>query len=97
MSNISAPSTIVKPTRSTAQKQGVLKQNDLELAAERLALIQGHISHMPVMCISGVTIMDGFLLVAFKIPDHVITILDDGEWQIDGKNIIDMTKEAGHA
>lgn len=52
---------------------------------------------MPNMCISGATIRDGFLLVAFKMPGHVITILEDGEWQIDGVDIIDIIKEAGNA
>jgi hypothetical protein len=67
-----------------------LKQSDLQLVAERLALIQGHISHMlRPTCISGVIVMDGYLLVALNIPDHTLAISASGEWMIDGVNIID--------
>lgn len=60
----------------------------MQLVAERLSLIQGHISHMPNICISGVVVMNGFLLVALNIPDHTFDIVS-GEWLLDGRNIID--------
>jgi len=44
---------------------------------------------MPNICISGACIMDGFLLVAFRIPDHALEISVSGEWIVDGQNIID--------
>ena len=72
------PSTPLKPTGS--------KSGDLELVAERLSLIQGHISHMPGICISGARIMDGFLLVAFKVNGHELTI-ENGSWMLDKQDV----------
>jgi hypothetical protein len=70
-------------------KQKDLSQSDLQAALERLALIQGHISQMPPMCISGVTIKDGFLVMAIKIPDHVLSIEEvSGEWKMDDIDIV---------
>jgi hypothetical protein len=90
MSNTSAHSTNARKTRSMQMKQNASKQSDLQLVAERLALIQGHISHMPqTTCISGVVVMNGFLLVALNIPDHALSISVSGEWLLDGQNIID--------
>lgn len=43
---------------------------------------------MPNICISGVVVMNGFLLVALNIPDHTFDIVS-GEWLLDGRNIID--------
>ena len=86
MSNISVRSKTVKPTQSTPQKPSGSKSGDLELVAERLSLIQGHISHMPDICISGARIMDGFLLVAFKVNGHELTI-ENGSWMLDKKDV----------
>ena len=64
--------------QSTRPKPTDLKSEDLQLVAERLALIQGHISHMPTICISGATVMNGFLLVAShrirRIEYHFFTL-----------------------
>jgi hypothetical protein len=89
MSNILAHSQNAKKTQSTQAKQPDSKQSDLQLVAERLALIQGHISHMPAICISGAVVMNGFLLVALNIPDHTFTISVSGEWLLDGQSIVD--------
>lgn len=71
------------PPKPTGSKNG-----DLELVAERLSLIQGHISHMPDICISGVRIMDGFLLVALKVSGHELTV-ENGAWMLDNKDVTD--------
>jgi len=89
MSNILEPSQNVETTPSMRTKPNASKQSDLQLVAERLALIQGHISHMPNICISGVVVMNGFLLVALNIPDHTFEVKVSGEWLLDGRNITD--------
>ena len=90
MSNTSALSTNAKQIPSTQPKPTASNAEDLQLVAERLALIQGHISHMPlIICISGVTIMDGFLLVALKIPEHNLSLSVSGAWLLDGVEMID--------
>lgn len=86
MSNTSELSTSAKVIQSTPPKQTDLKSDDLQLVAERLALIQGHISHMPDFCISGVVVMDGFLLVALKVKDHELSI-ENGAWMLDKKDV----------
>ena len=86
MSNTSVLSKNAKLTPSTPPKPTDLKSEDLQLVAERLALIQGHISHMPDMCISGVVVMNGFLLVALKIPGHEFSV-SGGTWMLDKKDI----------
>lgn len=86
MSNTSEPSQIASQTQSTPQKPTDLKNEDLQLVAERLALIQGHISHMSHFCISGATIMNGFLLVAVKVADHELSIVE-GVWMLDKKDV----------
>ena len=92
MSSTLERSKTAKKTPSTLQKPTGSKSEDLGLVAERLSLIQGHISHMPDICISGVTILDGFLLVAFKIPDHELTI-EDGVWMLDKKDVTLLVAE----
>jgi hypothetical protein len=86
MSNTSELSPTAKKTRSIRQKPTVSKDEDLRLVAERLALIQGHISHMPSYCISGVKVMNGFLLVAFKVNGHELSVEDD-VWMLDNKDV----------
>jgi len=86
MSNTSEPLQNVKQTRSMPQKPTALKSDDLQLVAERLALIQGHISQMPNICISGVVMMNGFLLVALKINGHELSI-ENGVWMLDNKDV----------
>ena len=86
MSDTSVHSKSAKPARSTPPKPEGSKSGDLALVAERLSLIQGHINHMPNICISGARIMDGFLLVALKVNGHELAI--DGEaWTLDGKDV----------
>jgi hypothetical protein len=48
-------------------KQSVLSASDLQELAERLALMLNHAGAFPV---SGVTVIDGFLILAIKIPGH---------------------------
>lgn len=86
MSNTSERLKNAKHTLSTPQKPAGSKSEDLGLVAERLSLIQGHISHMPDICISGVTIMDGFLLVALKVKGHELTV-KGGTWLLDGQDV----------
>ena len=86
MSNISAPSKNAKQTQSTHPKPTASQGEDLQLVAERLSLIQGHISQMPNICISGVRIMNGFLLVALKVNGHELSV-DDGVWMLDKKDV----------
>ena len=86
MSNTSGHSKNVKSTPSTPPKPSGSKENDLELVAQRLSLIQGHISQMPDICISGATIIDGFLLVALKVNGHKLDI-QNGAWLLDGKDV----------
>lgn len=86
MSNTLERSKSAKQTPSTPQKPTGSKGGDLELVAERLSLIQGHISQMPGICISGVRIMDGFLLVALKVNGHELTI-ENGSWMLDKKDV----------
>ena len=86
MSNTSERLKSVKPTLSTQAKPTASQDADLQLVAERLALIQGHISQMPDMCISGVKIMNGFLLVALKVNGHELSVTD-GVWKLDEKDV----------
>lgn len=86
MSSTSERSKNAKPIPSMPQKPSGLKSEDLALVAERLSLIQGHISHMPSICISGVRMMDGFLLVAFKVNGHELAI-ENGAWMLDKKDV----------
>ena len=88
MSSTSEHSKSAKKTQSTLPKLTGSKSGDLELVAERLSLIQGHISHMPDICISGVRIMDGFLLVALKVTGHELTV-ENGSWMLDKKDVTD--------
>lgn len=86
MSNTLEPLKSAKQTRSTPPKPTGLNGEDLRLVAERLSLIQGHISQMPKSCISGVTVMDGFLLVALKIKGHNLAVIG-GVWTLDEKDV----------
>lgn len=87
MSDTLEPLRSAKKTQSTPQKQKDSKRGDLQLVAERLALIQGHINQMPPgMCISGVTMRDGFLLVAFKVRGSELKIEND-LWLLDGVDV----------
>lgn len=86
MSSTLERSKSAKQTQSTQAKPTGSKSGDLELVAERLSLIQGHISHMPDICISGVTVLNGFLLVAFKVNGHELTV-QDGAWMLDKKDV----------
>ena len=86
MSNTSEHSKNARQTRSTPLKPIALKSEDLQLVAERLALIQGHFNHMPSICISGVVIRDGFLLVALKVKGHEL-VVEDGIWMLDNKDV----------
>lgn len=76
------PSTQTKPIALKAEES----EEDLQLVAERLSLILGHISQMPQGCISGVTIRDGFLLVAFKVKGHELTH-GNGITKLNGRDV----------
>lgn len=86
MSDTSALSKNAKKTQSIQQKPTDLKSEDLQLVAQRLSLILGHINQMPTSCISGVNIMDGFLLVALKVKGSEWE-LKDGSVLLDGKEV----------
>lgn len=86
MSNTSAPLKSAKQTQSTPPKPPALKSEDLQLVAERLALIQGHLSQLPAFCVSGVTVLNGFLLVAVKVNGHNLAV-SGGTWLLDGKDV----------
>lgn len=86
MTNTSEPSKAARKTPSTPKKPAGSNSEDLALVAERLSLIQGHISHMPSICISGVTVMNGFLLVALKVKGHDLTV-NNGTWMLDGEDV----------
>lgn len=87
MSDTLARSKNARQIPSTHPKQSASKSDDLVLVAERLSLIQGHISQMPQnICISGARIIDGFLLVALKIKGHELAV-EDGIWTLDNKDV----------
>jgi hypothetical protein len=86
MSSTLERSKSAKQVPSSPPKPTDLKSEDLQLVAERLALIQGHISHMPTICISGVTVLDGFLLVAVKVSGHEL-LVENGVWMLDKKDV----------
>ena len=48
-------------------RQSDLSASDLQELAERLALMLNHIGAFPV---NGITVIDGFLILAVKIPGH---------------------------
>ena len=81
-----------KKTPSTATKPAALSGDALAEIAERLALIQGHYAKLRGLgVVSGVRMLDGFLLVAFQIPEHDLDIVS-GAWLIDGKNVTQLTE-----
>lgn len=84
MSGISELSkTSNAPAESTQPKPSGSNGNDLSELVARLALIQGHASAFPV---SGARVFNGFLLVALRIPNHVIEVYGD-EWLVDGREV----------
>ena len=87
MLDTSERSKFVRETPSIPPKPTASKSDDLQLVAERLSLIQGHISKMPAICVSGVRIMNGFLLVALKIDGHELSVSGDGVWMLDNKDV----------
>ena len=86
MSDTLEHSKSAKKIPSTPPKPTALKSDVLQLVAERLSLIQGHISKMPDICVSGVKVMNGFLLVALKVNGHELSI-NDGVWMLDDKDV----------
>jgi len=86
MSDTLVHSKTAKQARSTPAKQTASKSEDLQLVAERLSLIQGHLSKLPDFCISGAVIMDGFLLVALKVEGHSLSI-ESGVWMLDRQDV----------
>lgn len=86
MSSTLEHSKTARKTPSTPKKPIVSKSEDLELVAQRLSLILGHISQMPSSCISGVRIMDGFLLVALKVKGSELE-MQNGTLLLDGKDV----------
>jgi hypothetical protein len=99
MSNTSAHSKNASPIRSTQAKRPDLNAEELELVAERLSLIRGHIGKMPLGVVSGAMVREGYLLVALKIEGHEMSIKYDnpkdllGSWLIDGKDITPLTEK----
>lgn len=93
MSSTSARSQNAEKTKPIREKRSVLKDKDLELVAERLSLIQGHLSNMPAGVISGANIINGFLLVALKIQGHELGVFG-AMWTIDGKDITQLTEKS---
>ena len=95
MTGTSARSKTQKRTPLTQAKPEGLSESDLALVAERLSLIQGHYS--AILSVSGViggaTVLNGFLLVALKIPKVAVEI--SGAWTIDGKDITQLTLKEG--
>jgi hypothetical protein len=84
MSGISEHSrTSNEPVESTQTRPAGSNGSDLSELVERLALIQGHVSEFPV---SGARVFNGFLLVALRIPNHVIEVYE-GEWLVDGLEV----------
>ena len=79
-------------TQSMPQKPSALKESDLALVAERLALIQGHISQMPAGVLSGVRILNGFLLVAVKITGHEFS-MDGDSLKLDGQELTQLIQK----
>jgi hypothetical protein len=69
------------------KKPAALKSEDLQLVAERIALIQGHMSKMPEFCVSGATVLNGFLLVALKVNGHELGV-SGGTWTLDGQDVV---------
>ena len=94
MSDTSVHSKKSETTESTAMKPSDSNAEDLQLTAERLSLICGHLSKMPSMVVSGVRIMNGFLLVALKIEGHDLNLVS-GVWMIDGRPVDNFTPLTG--
>jgi hypothetical protein len=94
MSGTSGRSKTQGRTPLTPPKSKGLSAEDLALVAERLALIQGHLAKMPQGVISGVTIMNGFLLVALRIEDHALNVVS-GVWTLDGKDVTQLIVPLG--
>lgn len=92
MSSISAHSKTSNSTQSTVKRLGGLKPEDLALVAERLSLIQGHLSQMPPLVVSGARKYGDFLLVAIKITGHELDCVG-GVWRIDGKDVTQLTRD----
>jgi hypothetical protein len=86
MSDTLAHSKSAKQTPSIQEKPKDLSAADLQLVAERLALICGHLGKMPKSVISGARVMNGFLLVALKIEGHELSVVS-GVWKIDGQDV----------
>jgi hypothetical protein len=93
MSNTSVLSKKQSLAPSTPPRPSVLSENDLQLVAERLSLIRGHIGQMPAAVVSGARSREGYLIVALKIPGHMPTIEYAnnkdmlGAWKIDGQPV----------
>jgi len=98
MSNTSVRSKNAKPIPSTQAKRPDLNAEELELVAERLSLIRGHIGKMPLGVVSGAMVREGYFLVALKIEGHEAGIKYDGpkdalgNWLIDGKDVTPLTE-----
>jgi hypothetical protein len=88
MSDTLEPSQTASETKPTPEKPSALNEYDLALVAERLALIQGHLSKLTSQVVSGVCIMQGFLVIAVKITGHTVSQEPvSGAWLIDGKDV----------
>jgi hypothetical protein len=66
-------------------KRNDLRESDLQELADRLALMLGHISAFPV---SGITVIDGVLIFAVKIPGHSLHFdKETGVLLLDGEDV----------
>jgi uncharacterized protein YkuJ len=73
-------------SKKTQLTQPKLADSQLIKLIERLALIQNHATKFPV---SGAQTLDGWLVVAVKIPGHELAV-DGSTWTVDGIDITQM-------
>jgi len=90
MSDKSDPLKQANHIPSTGAKPAALPKTNSELVAEvaeRLALIQGHLSNMPKLAVSGARMRGDYLLVALYVPGHKLEIDATNSWLLDGKDV----------
>ena len=87
MSDTSEPLKQPRKTQSTETKPADLKDSDLALVAERLALIQGHLAQMPKLLVSGARMKGDILLIALWVGENHRLEIVSGAWLLDGKDV----------
>jgi hypothetical protein len=74
-----------KPAESTPPKPSGLSESDLDELRQRLALMLGHANAFPI---SGVTVINGFVIFAVKIPGHELSVYSaTNTILLDGKDV----------